>query len=134
MEIRGEVSGNDDLQVDGMIEGAIRLNGAKLTVGKTGRVRSLIVAPEVLIMGDVEGEIRATGCVQLRAGAKFVGEIFAARISVEDGASLRCRVDPDRAAEPFTEGLTDMSGKISELHRELDAWLAENEVVSESAS
>jgi cytoskeletal protein CcmA (bactofilin family) len=125
MDIHGEITGDDDLQIDGAVEGVIRLNGAKLTIGTTGRVRSLIVAPEVLILGHVEGEIRATGCVALRAGSRFIGEIFAGRISVEEGASLRCRLDPERATEPAGEGLKDVSGKIQELHRTLDAWLAD---------
>jgi cytoskeletal protein CcmA (bactofilin family) len=132
MEIRGEIAGEDDLQIDGAVEGTIRLNGAKLTIGATGRVRSLIVAPDVLILGHVEGEIHATGCVSLRAGSRFVGEIFAARISVEDGASLRCRLDPERAAEPVGVGLNEVSGKIQELHRTLDAWLTES--AAENAS
>ncbi len=126
MDIRGEITGDDDLQIDGAVEGAIHLKGAKLTIGVTGRVRSLIVAPEVLILGQVEGEIRATGCVSLRSGSRFVGEIFAARISVEEGASLRCRLDPERATEPAGEDLRDVSKKIQELHRTLDAWIAES--------
>jgi cytoskeletal protein CcmA (bactofilin family) len=101
MKIQGELSGSTDLLVDGEIDGVIRLATARLTVGADGRVHATIVAQDVVVIGHVEGEIRATGRVELRDGAVVLGDVFAARLSIEEGATLRGGVDPSRANEPF---------------------------------
>jgi cytoskeletal protein CcmA (bactofilin family) len=70
-------------------------------VGADGHVRATIVAQDVVVIGHVEGEIRATGRVELRDGAVVLGDVFASRLSIEEGATLRGGVDPSRANEPF---------------------------------
>ncbi len=100
-KFRGEISGSTDLLIDGEVEGVIRLAGAKLTVRSEGRVHANIAAQEVVIAGQLDGEIRATGRVELRAGAVVLGDVCATRLSIEDGATLRGSVDPTRANEPF---------------------------------
>ncbi len=99
MKVRGEFSGNDDLLVDGEIDGVLRLPASRLTVRADGIVRAMILAQEVVVMGRIEGEIHATGRVELRSGAMVVGDVFAGRLSMEDGAVLRGHVDPTRANE-----------------------------------
>jgi cytoskeletal protein CcmA (bactofilin family) len=105
MKVRGEFSGSDDLLVDGEIDGVLKLASSRLTVRAEGLVRAMVLAQEVIVIGRIEGEIRATGRVELRNGAVVVGDIFAGRLSMEDGAVLRGRVDPTRASEalPGTE-------------------------------
>jgi cytoskeletal protein CcmA (bactofilin family) len=68
-----------------------------------GRVHATILAQDVVVMGRIEGEIRATGRVELRNGAIVLGDIFAARLSIEEGATLRGSIDPSRANEPFPD-------------------------------
>ncbi len=99
MKIRGEFHGTDDLLVDGEIVGTIRLAASRLTVRADGRVRATVVAQDVVVLGRIEGEIRATGRVELRDGAVVIGDIFAARLSIEDGAVLRGGVDPSKAVD-----------------------------------
>jgi cytoskeletal protein CcmA (bactofilin family) len=101
MKVRGELSGKDDLTVDGEIEGTVHMASARVTVRTEGLVRATVMAHEVIVMGRIEGEIRATGRVELRSGAVVVGDIFATRLSMEDGAMLRGHVDPERATEPL---------------------------------
>jgi len=96
---RGDLSSMDDLQVDGEFEGTIRQTGGRLTVGAEARVKASIIAPDVVIHGRVEGDIRATGRVDLRSTAVVIGDIFAGRFSIEENASLRGQVDPSRAGE-----------------------------------
>ena len=100
-KFRGEISGTTDLLIDGEVDGTIRLSAARVTVRAEGRVRATISAQDVTIVGHIEGEIRATGRVELRDGAVVVGDICAARFSIEEGATLRGGVDPSRASEPF---------------------------------
>ena len=96
---RGELSSTDDLQIDGSFEGTIRQSSGRLTIGVEARVYASIVAPEVVIFGRVEGDIRASGRVDLRSTAVVLGDIFAGRLSMEENASLRGQVDPSRAGE-----------------------------------
>ena len=100
-KFRGEISGSTVLIIDGEVDGTIRLTGAKLTVRPEGRVKATISAQDVVIAGQLEGEIRATGRVELRDGAVVLGDVCAKSLSIEDGATLRGGVDPTRAAEPF---------------------------------
>jgi cytoskeletal protein CcmA (bactofilin family) len=100
MKISGELTGSGDLLVDGEVEGTIRLASARLTVRSEGRVRATVLAQDVIVLGHVEGEIRATGRVELRDGAVVLGDVFSTRLVIEDGAILRGSVDPSKAAEP----------------------------------
>ena len=104
MKIDGEVSGTGELLVDGEVDGTIKLATSRLTVRADGRVRASIAAQDVVVLGMVEGEIRATGRVELRSGSVVAGNIFAARLSIEDGATLRGGVDPTKAAEASVDG------------------------------
>lgn len=99
MTIRGEFHGTEELQVEGQIEGVVRLATSRLIVRPKGIVKASVMAQDVIVMGRIEGEVRATGRVELRAGAVVVGDVFAARLSMEDGAVLHGQVDPSRAAE-----------------------------------
>ena len=101
MKINGELTGTGDLLVDGEVEGTIRLAAARLTVRTEGRVKATIVAQDVVVLGHVEGEIRATGRVELRDGAVVLGDIFSTRLAIEDGATLRGSVDPSKAGDPL---------------------------------
>ncbi|MGA7156694.1 MAG: polymer-forming cytoskeletal protein [Acidobacteriaceae bacterium] len=101
MKFRGEISGSTDLLVDGEVNGTIRLTGARLTVRAEGRINATISAQDVVVAGHVEGEVRATGRVELRDGATIQGDVCASRLTIEEGATLHGSVDPSRASEPF---------------------------------
>ena len=105
IKFRGDITGSTDLLIDGEVDGMIRLSAARLTVRADGRVRASVVAQDVVVIGFIEGEIRATGRVELRNGAVVLGDVFATRLSIEDGATLRGIVDPSRANEPVAETL-----------------------------
>jgi cytoskeletal protein CcmA (bactofilin family) len=113
IKFRGEISGSTDLLIDGEVDGVIRLTAARLTVRADGRVRATIVAQDVVVVGLIEGEIRATGRVELRAGAVVLGDVFATRLSIEEGATLRGNVDPSRASEPFADSSNASHGSDS---------------------
>jgi len=91
--IRGEIKGSEDLTVDGRIEGTINLSESRLTIGPNGNVAADLMARDVLILGQVEGNIIASNRVELRAGANVSGDISAARLSIEDNALFRGKVD-----------------------------------------
>jgi len=91
--VKGELSGSEDLIVDGEVEGSIALRGQTLTVGPNGRVRANIEARNVILHGRVDGDIHATERVDLRKSASLTGDISTARISIEDGAFFKGGID-----------------------------------------
>ncbi len=91
--VKGELSGSEDLIVDGEVEGSISLRGQSLTVGPNGRVRANIEARNVILHGRVDGDIHATDRVDLRKSASLCGDISTMRISIEDGAFFKGGID-----------------------------------------
>jgi len=91
--IRGEVKGNEDLIVDGRVEGTISLSESRLTIGPNAHVAADLMARDILVLGHVEGNIVASGRVELRAGANMNGDICASRLAIEDNAIFRGKVD-----------------------------------------
>jgi cytoskeletal protein CcmA (bactofilin family) len=91
--IKGELSGSEDLYIDGQVEGKIELQGNSLTVGPNGQVRANVNAKSVVVQGKVDGSIRATDRTELGKTAVITGDIATQRISIEDGAYFKGKVD-----------------------------------------
>jgi cytoskeletal protein CcmA (bactofilin family) len=103
VKIVGELSGSEDLTMDGELQGTIRLPGARLAIGPDACVRGDIAGKDVVIFGRLEGDIRAVGRVELRASATMQGNIYAGSLSIEENATFCGLVDPSRAGEPLPE-------------------------------
>src|SRR5580658_8690038 len=95
--VKGELSGSEDLVIDGEVEGSISLRGQTLTIGPNGRVRANIEAKNVIVHGRLDGDIHATERVELRKSAALTGDIATARISIEDGAFFKGGIDIQKA-------------------------------------
>ncbi len=93
VQIRGEVKGSEDLLVDGVVEGTITLTESRLTIGPHAKVQANVSARDVVVIGTLDGDIQATGRVELRAGANLKGDIHAARLSIEENAMFSGKVD-----------------------------------------
>ncbi len=93
VRIQGEVTGNEDLYLDGKIEGTVVLTDSRLTVGPNANVLADIQAQDVIVFGRVEGNIQAAGRVELRQSATVIGNIFAARLSIEESAGISGKVE-----------------------------------------
>src|SRR5271157_3944767 len=91
--VKGELSGSEDLYVDGEVEGSISLRGQSLTVGPNGRVHANIEARNVIVHGRVDGNIQASDRVELRKSASLSGDISTARVAIEDGAFFKGSID-----------------------------------------
>ena len=94
--IKGELSGSEDLYIDGTVEGTIQLGGNNLVIGPNGHVHADVSAKVVVIQGKLEGNIRATERVELRKSAVIVGDIVTQRIAMEDGAYVKGKVEIQR--------------------------------------
>jgi cytoskeletal protein CcmA (bactofilin family) len=99
--VKGELSGSEDLYVDGSVEGSISLRGQSLTIGPNGQVRANLEARNVIVHGKVDGNITASDRVDLRKSASLTGDISTARVAIEDGAYFKGTIDIQKA-EPAT--------------------------------
>jgi cytoskeletal protein CcmA (bactofilin family) len=97
--IRGGLSGNEDLFIDGDVEGTVTLPDSSLTIGPNAQVKADVSAREVIIFGRLTGNVKATGRVDLRQSAMVNGDILAGRLSIEDSAVLTGRVELKVASE-----------------------------------
>jgi cytoskeletal protein CcmA (bactofilin family) len=103
VKIIGQIFTKEDLYVDGDVEGTIESLDNKVTVGPNGRVQASIKARDVIILGQVQGNVETSDKVDIRKDAKLVGDITTARISIEDGALFKGSIDikkPEPKAAP----------------------------------
>jgi len=101
--IRGELSGSEDLFLDGEVEGSIELKGHALTIGPNGHIKANVHAKEVVVHGRVDGNIRAADRVELKKSAVLSGDIFTQRIMIEDGAYFKGAIDIQKAGAEVKE-------------------------------
>ena len=94
--IKGELSGSEDLYIDGQVEGTIELAGNNLIIGPNGQVRANVNAKGVVVKGKLDGNIRASDRAELHKSAVIVGDIVAQRVAIEDGAYFKGRVEIQR--------------------------------------
>ena len=91
--IKGELSGSEDLYLDGEVEGSIELRSHSLTIGPNGRVRANINAKDVVIHAKVDGNVRGSERVELKKSAVLNGDVITQRIVIEDGAFFKGSID-----------------------------------------
>jgi cytoskeletal protein CcmA (bactofilin family) len=93
VQVRGEVHGSEDLLVDGVVEGTITLQDSRLTIGANARVKANVSARDIVVLGQLQGNLHATGRIELRAGCHVTGDLRAGRLSIEENASYSGKVD-----------------------------------------
>ena len=97
--IKGELSGSEDLYVDGQVEGSITLKNNSLTVGPNGSVKATVDAKGVVVQGKLEGNIQASDRVELRKSAVVTSDITTQQISIKENAYLKDKIDIQGKAE-----------------------------------
>src|SRR6266851_449319 len=111
LHLKGEISGNEDLYIDGKVEGAVQLGEGKLTVGATANVTADIIAREVVVCGKVKGNVHAKGKIEIKKdGAYFKGSIEIDR-SADKAADNN--VSPGKASRPTTSAAAAGAGPRS---------------------
>jgi cytoskeletal protein CcmA (bactofilin family) len=98
--VKGELSGSEDLFIDGQVEGTIELKGNSLTIGPNGQVKANINAKDVVVQGKLDGNIQATQRAQLSKSAVATGDITTQRVSIEEGAYFKGKVDIQKEGKP----------------------------------
>jgi len=101
--VKGEITSEEDLQIDGKVIGNISLRGNRLTVGRTAELNSEIDAREIIVYGNASGNLRARDRVEIKKDGQVTGDITTARISVEEGAYFKGHIEIERVQAPAQE-------------------------------
>ncbi len=96
--VKGELSGNEDLMIDGRVEGKIVLAGHAVTIGQSGTVTAEVQAKAVVVNGQVKGNITAEDRVEVAATGSMQGDVRAPRVVLADGAKFKGSIDMDGSA------------------------------------
>jgi len=105
VQIKGELSGNEDLTIEGTVDGKIMLKDHNLTIGANGRINAEIHAKTVVIIGHVVGNITADDKVQLAETGSVQGDIRAPRVAIADGARFKGSIDMERKSPGAASGV-----------------------------
>jgi cytoskeletal protein CcmA (bactofilin family) len=96
LRVKGDITGTEDLLIEGSVEGLIQLDGRKLTVGATAKVTADINARDVVVYGYVKGNVRAKGRIEIKKNGSVIGNLTTAQIMIEDGADFKGSIEIDR--------------------------------------
>ena len=98
--IKGELSGSEDLTIEGQVDGKIELRENVLTIGPNARIKAQVFAKSVIVLGKVNGNVSATEKVDIREHGSVEGDIVAPRVAIADGAYFRGSIDMQRTGKP----------------------------------
>jgi cytoskeletal protein CcmA (bactofilin family) len=97
--IKGELTGDEDLHIDGTVEGLIQLKGRNLTVGASAKVMANIIAREVVVYGHIKGNLRSGDSIEIKKDGSVVGDLTTPRIRIEDGAYFKGSIEIDKTVD-----------------------------------
>ena len=95
--IKGELSGSEDLTIEGQVEGRIDLKDNVLTIGANAKIKAEVFAKSVVILGEVTGNVTASEKVDIRDNGSVDGDIASPRVAIAEGAHFRGSVDMQRS-------------------------------------
>jgi len=110
--IKGQLSGSEDLYVDGQVEGSIELKENSLIIGTSGHVQADINAKSLVVQGKLEGNVQASERAELKKSAVAVGDILTQRISVEEGAYFKGKIEIQRDAAKASSASAPAGGSV----------------------
>ena len=111
LRIKGQISGNEDLDVEGSIEGPIQLGEGKLTVGTGGNLTGDVTAREVIIHGSLTGNLQVRDRLEIKSDGSAVGDVVTDRILIEDGAHFKGSIEIGQKRVPQSDAATAVPAK-----------------------
>ena len=120
IRINGDLEGEEDLRIEGEVNGTVRLKNNAVTVGRDGKIRADVYAKSVAVEGSVEGDLFGAEQVAIRQSAEVKGNVTAPRVSLEDGARFKGSIEMDPEAVKSALGdaaVSSSSGKSSRSNK-----------------
>lgn len=96
VEIKGTLTGNEDLTIEGIVDGKILVKDHSLTIGANGRINAEVHAKKIVVLGHVTGNITADDKVEIAPSGSVHGDVKAPRVSIADGATFKGSIDMDK--------------------------------------
>lgn len=115
IQINGDVSGNEDVTIEGRVEGTINLKENVLTVGKDGQINATVNARAIFVEGKVEGDLKGGEQVVVQRTGNVRGNIVAPRVTLEDGCKFKGSIDMDVEPSTASRGSSGRSEKIADI-------------------
>jgi cytoskeletal protein CcmA (bactofilin family) len=112
--INGELSGSEDLTIEGRVDGKIELKDHVLTVGPNGRIKAQVSAKAVVVLGQVQGNLNATEKVDIKENGSVEGDIVAPRVAIADGSHFRGSIDMQKKGESSSSDRSHFKAEKSE--------------------
>ncbi len=97
LHVKGEISRDEDLYIDGTVEGLVHLDERRLTVGATAKLTADVIAGEVIVYGSVKGNVRAKGKIEIKKDGSVNGDLTTAQIFIEDGAYFKGSIEIEKS-------------------------------------
>jgi cytoskeletal protein CcmA (bactofilin family) len=97
LHVKGEISGNEDLVIEGSMDGLVHLGEGKLTVGASAKATADIIAGDVVVYGTVTGKLQAKNRIEIKKDGSVNGDLTTARIVIEDGAHFKGSIEVDKS-------------------------------------
>jgi cytoskeletal protein CcmA (bactofilin family) len=129
--IKGELSGSEDLTIEGQVDGKIELRQNVLTIGPNGKIKAQVFAKSVIILGEVTGNVTASEKVDIRDNGSVDGDIAAPRVAIAEGAHFRGSIDMQRTG---AAGAKESTGKGAEKSEAKPAPAPANQPATAAAS
>src|SRR5215468_11987222 len=104
--VKGELSGGEDLTIEGTVEGKIELRDHVLTVGANGQIKAEVSAKSIVVFGQVVGNLTASEKVDIKEKGSVEGDIIAPRVAIADGSHFRGSIDMQKKDQPTTADQT----------------------------
>jgi cytoskeletal protein CcmA (bactofilin family) len=99
LHLKGEISGNEDLDIDGTVEELVHIDERKLTVGAAAKLTADIIAGEVIVYGSVKDNVRGKGKIEIKKDGSVNGDLTTPQIIIEDGAYFKGSIEIEQSAE-----------------------------------
>src|SRR5712691_7921900 len=99
LHVKGEISGNEDLYIDGTVEGQVHLDERKLTVGATAKLTADVIAGEVIVYGSVKGNVRGKAKIEIKKDGSVNGDLTTAQIIIVEGAYFKGSIEIEESME-----------------------------------
>jgi cytoskeletal protein CcmA (bactofilin family) len=115
ISIRGQVSGTEDLQINGELHGQVKLAGGRVTIGTDGNVSGDIEAREIIVRGELKGNLRAADRILVGPTGRWHGDSVSPRLAIEDGAVVRGKLEVSAITEK-KQGKTGGNGSNGAEH------------------
>lgn len=110
IRIKGDVTGDENLIIQGEIDGTIKVQGHNVTISKTGKVKANIEARQIIVEGSLQGDLNGDEKVIIRESGNVHGNIVAPRVNLEDGALFKGSIEMEPGASGSKSSMNTVRG------------------------